>query len=314
MAVHRWIGIVVSIVLGGVVFPAQSGVAQSSRSDAGWMKDFATAEAEAQRLDRPMLIHFHADWCVPCRRMDRDVLNSPELAEQFQQSFVGVKVDADQYPELLKRFGVRSLPADVVLAPDGKVLIQTRGYQEKRTYVARLDQLGRRLRPAREKPIAPEQSEGTLLARDENAKKPAPVSDPVPGLDGYSPVSLYNWREWRKGKPEFTGYHKGIAYRMATEAEFTEFNQDPEKYVPRLLGCDPVILQKTDRAVPGNTKYGAYFDGALYLFQSPETRAEFKNHPMRYTKTRHVLNADEIEGREIRQSAKPPAPKDPVRQ
>jgi hypothetical protein len=35
---------------------------------------------------------------------------------------------------------------------------------------------------------------------------------------------------------------------------------------------------------------------------------------MRYTKTRHVLNADEIQSGEIRQSVKPPAPADPVRQ
>jgi YHS domain-containing protein len=75
-----------------------------------------------------------------------------------------------------------------------------------------------------------------------------------------------------------------------------------------------VILLQSDRAVQGNTKYGAYFDGALYLFQGPETRAEFKKAPMRYIKTRHVLNVDEIESGETRQSAKPADPSDPVRQ
>jgi thiol:disulfide interchange protein len=118
MPVTRWMGIVMA--LAGAVVPSQGVVAQSAKADSGWMKDFDTAQSESQRLNRPLLIHFHADWCVPCRRMDRDVLSSPELAEQFQQAFVGVKVDADQHPELLKRFGVRSLPADVVVSPDGK--------------------------------------------------------------------------------------------------------------------------------------------------------------------------------------------------
>jgi thioredoxin-related protein/YHS domain-containing protein len=314
MPITRWIWIVIPIVLAGAFFPPRDGAAQSTESKTGWVKDFETAESESQRLKRPLLIHFHADWCVPCRRMDRDVLSSPELAEQFQQSFVGVKVDADQHPDLLKRFSVRSLPADVVVSPEGKVLIQTRGYQEKRTYVARLDQLGQRLKPAPANSAAPEQPENTLFAGDKKTDESAGGPEPLPGLDGYSPVSLYTWREWRKGKAEFTGYHQGIAYQMATQAELDEFNADPEKFVPRLLGCDPVILQQTDRAVPGNTKYGAYFDGALYLFQSPETRVESKKHPMRYTKTRHVLNADEIQRGEVRQSEKPPAPSDPVRQ
>ena len=75
-----------------------------------------------------------------------------------------------------------------------------------------------------------------------------------------------------------------------------------------------MILQKTDRAIPGSTKFGAYFDGALYLFETAESRSEFKKAPMRYVKTRHVLNADEIERGGVRQSEKPPAAGDPVRQ
>ncbi len=134
------------------------------------------------------------------------------------------------------------------------------------------------------------------------------------GLDGYSPVSLFTWREWRQGKAEFTAYHEGVTYRLAGTEELDKFKAQPEKYVPRLLGCDPVILQTSDRAVQGSTKYGAYFDGALYLFQSPETRTEFKKSPMRYVKTRHVLKVDEIEAGDIRQSTKPAGPADPVRQ
>ncbi len=166
MPVSRWIWIVVPLVFAGVFFPCHRGAAQSSRSNAGWTKDFDTAEAESQRLGRPLLIHFHASWCIPCRRMDRDVLNSPELAAQFGKSFVGVKVDADQHPELLKRFGVRSLPADVVVSSAGKILIETRGYQKKQTYVARLEQLGKRLQPLPRTPLPPKKPDDAILAKD----------------------------------------------------------------------------------------------------------------------------------------------------
>jgi thiol-disulfide isomerase/thioredoxin/YHS domain-containing protein len=280
-------------------------------SNTAWTKDYETGLSESQRLKRPLLLHFYADWCVPCRRMDRDVLNSPELALQLRKSFVGVKIDADQHPELLKKYSVRSLPSDVVVSPDGKVLIETQGYQEKGNYVARLDRLRQRL-PQMGVGDPNEKSDGTLVRQDQKFEEALPPANPFPGLDGYSPVSLFTWRDWRKGKPEFTAYHKGVAYQLVTKAELDEFNANPGQYVPKLLGCDPVILQKTDRAVPGSTKFGAYFDGALYLFQSLETRDEFKKSPLRFIKTRHVLNADEFERSDTRQSAKPPAPTDPV--
>ncbi len=313
MPVPRPCWIVVAVVLAGAFCPSRE-TAAASPDEAGWLSDFESAEAEAQRLGRPLLIHFYADWCIPCRRMDRDVLRSPELSAHLKRNFVGVKVDADREPDVLKKYGVRSLPADVVVTVQGQVVIQTRGYQEKRNYLARLDRLSGRLRPQPNEPLPSEPEPGTRLARKENRLKPEPPPEPITGLDGYSPVSLFNWREWRTGKTEFTGYHKGVAYKMATQTELEEFRENPDKYVPRLLGCDPVILQKTDRAVPGSTKYGAYFDGALYLFESADSRSEFKKAPMRYVKTRHVLNADEIERGGIRQSQKPAGPGDPVRQ
>lgn len=310
MPVPRWfrIGLCILVVTALPIDPAKA----QSPSDPGWATDYETALSESQRLKRPLLIHFYADWCVPCRRMDRDVLSSPELAAQLMQSFIGVKVNADKFPQLLKKYGVRSLPADLVVSPEGKVLIQTQGYQEKGNYVARLDRLRQRLAPPEAANILEEKSEGTLVKQNQTLEVPIPPANPLLGLDGYSPVSLYNWREWRKGKSEFTAYHKGVAYQLVTKAELDEFNANPDQYVPKLLGCDPVILQKTDRAVPGSTKYGAYFDGSLYLFQSMDTREEFKKSPLRFIKTRHVLNADEIERSDIRQSAKPPAPSDPV--
>ncbi len=308
-----WLGVVMVSV--GLLWPLEPVAAQSSRTNIGWSKSFATAESEAKRLGRPLLIHFYADWCTPCRRMDRDVLNSPELGVQLKRSFVGVKVNADNNPDVLERFGVRSLPADVVISPTGQVLVQTQGYQSKRNYVGRLARLGERFQAPPRSQTPPEVRSDTLPARTQTRiELEKPPFEPLPGLDGYSPVSLYTWREWRKGKAEFTASHQGISYQFVTKTELEEFQADPKKYVPKLLGCDPVILQNSDRAVPGSTKFAAYFDGALYLFQSPETRSEFKNAPMRYTKTRHVLKADDIGQGPIRQSAKPETPGDPIRQ
>jgi YHS domain-containing protein len=128
------------------------------------------------------------------------------------------------------------------------------------------------------------------------------LGDPQPiiGLDGYSPVALVSHRQWTRGKHEFAWEHKGITYYLASRAEFELFRKTPEEFAPKLLGCDPVILSETDRAVPGDTRYGAFFDGDLYLFQSSDTRQRFKTNPPRYTRIQHVLRVDHIERTAVR--------------
>lgn len=254
----------------------------------GWQSDFAKAEAEAQRRGLPLVVHFSAEWCLPCRRMERDVLRSAEVARQLGTTFIGVKLDADAHPDLAKRFEVHSLPSDLILGPDGRVLARTTGYQDRRTYLGRIARIDEQIsRPHR-------------LVNTQPAVAPKPPGAPVVGLDGYSPVSLWNWREWRKGRPEFAVAHQGLTYFLSSADEVSQFKANPERYSPKLLGCDPVVLWESDRAVAGSTKHGAYYDGELYLFRDAQTRRRFKDNPLEFIKTRHVLRVDDIQKTELR--------------
>jgi len=57
-----------------------------------------------------------------CKQMDAEVFAQPEVARQVQANYVPVKINADQYQELAKNFGVNRLPMDVVLAPQGQIV------------------------------------------------------------------------------------------------------------------------------------------------------------------------------------------------
>nr|MCH9793053.1 hypothetical protein [Planctomycetota bacterium] len=91
-----------------------------------------------------------------------------------------------------------------------------------------------------------------------------------------------------------------ITYFLSNHTELEIFKNDPGRYAPQLLGCDPVILNKQDRAIPGNTKYGAYYDQNLYLFVDLESREAFKKNPDRFSRTMHVLKIDQIESTILR--------------
>ncbi|TXT16678.1 MAG: thioredoxin, partial [Planctomycetota bacterium] len=141
--------------------------------------------------------------------------------------------------------------------------------------------------------LIPETPRVSEQAQEERS---APVEKLLVGLDRYSPVSLAKHRQWRKGSPEFALVYQGVVYLLCDADEYREFRSDPSKYAPRLLGCDPVVLWTSDRAVPGSTQYGAYFDGELFLFSSPENRDRFKSSPTLYTRPQHVLKVDQIDG------------------
>jgi thiol-disulfide isomerase/thioredoxin/YHS domain-containing protein len=277
-----------------------------------WHDDFARAAAEAKRLNKPLLVHFYADWCLPCKRMERESLGNPVLLQQLGTRIVGVKVNFDQQKQLARRFNIRTLPGDVILAPDGSILAQSSGYQPLGKYSQQVAAANNRFaKTAPAGPAIASQPSGTvngsngktqwplIVARPTSQKKSrstAPVvrvPKPLLGMEGFNPVSLFKQRKWQKGVLKFAARYKGIEYRLNSVQELREFLTTPERFAPQLLGCDPVILQETDRGRIGTTKHAAYFDGRLYLFVNAQTRAKFKKQPLRYIRTQHVLLLEE---------------------
>lgn len=304
----RAAGVILSVLLA-----TQTGLFAKAK-DKYWRHSYAEAEAEARQSGKPLLLHFHAAWCGPCKQMDAEVLHTTEVKRALCDRVVGVKIDLDQHPEIAERFGVDSIPADVLISPSGKLLGKTVGFQARNAYLANLataekktfDEVALAKKAAEAKRLAEERA----LAQKNN---PAPqVNEFVPeeiearkktklivGLDGYCPVTLWRTREWSKGKPAFGADFQGVRFYFNSLADRDDFIAEPTRYAPQLLGCDPVALWETERAIAGTAKYAAFFDGELYLFNAMANRDRFKQSPPQFTKTRHV-NLQDIERADTR--------------
>jgi thiol-disulfide isomerase/thioredoxin len=318
-------------VLGLLLFAAalSAGTARSAELTPAdvWLSDFAEAEAQAKRLNRPLVVHFYAPWCGPCKKMESQVLNSPQLLKTLYDGFIAVKVntETDKGAKAVSRFKIQGLPTDMVLSPEGKVLVRTQGYDSssKPGYLASISRIdtsyktsGQRLprgdetpdarQPAGEPPAAsirrdtiasavpvrtetgpdrlvPDPVEPQIIPEDAQTggerAVPAPPAEPAKlpvALDGYCPVTLRLTRTWKEGDEKFTAIHQGLTYHLLGQNELTSFREQPEKFVPRLLGCDPVALTENDLAIPGSTKFGAFYDGNLFLFENADARSKFK--------------------------------------
>ncbi len=79
-----------------------------------------SALAQARRDSRPAFLDFYADWCVPCKWMDRAVYNDPLLGETAEGvTMIRVDIDRPEGKALARRYGIFQYPTLVWVNPEG---------------------------------------------------------------------------------------------------------------------------------------------------------------------------------------------------
>lgn len=86
-----------------------------------WLDSIELAKARAKAENKPILLHFGADYCGPCRSLEQYVFTEPRVAQAINDRFVAVKIDTKKQPQLVDQFQVSKIPHDVILTPDGQV-------------------------------------------------------------------------------------------------------------------------------------------------------------------------------------------------
>ncbi|MCM5662654.1 thioredoxin family protein [Galbibacter mesophilus] len=90
---------------------------------------YKDALAEAAKRNVPLFIDFYADWCAPCKMMDKKVYTDSELGAYFNENFVSVKVDVEEElnADLVKEHQIRSMPTLLFVDANEKVLSKVSG-------------------------------------------------------------------------------------------------------------------------------------------------------------------------------------------
>lgn len=69
--------------------------------------------------DKPTLLWFTADYCVPCKLQQAPIID--QLADQLGTTVVIQKIDVSLNPDLASHYKVLTLPATVILDETGQV-------------------------------------------------------------------------------------------------------------------------------------------------------------------------------------------------
>ncbi len=106
------------------------------------------------------------------------------------------------------------------------------------------------------------------------------VADPHTGLAlyGFDPVTYFTGGEPEVGRAEVEYRFAGVIWRFRNEGNRAAFAADPDVYMPRFGGYDPVGVAR-GVATPGHPQLWVRRENRVYLFHKPETRAQFAADP-----------------------------------
>jgi thiol:disulfide interchange protein DsbD len=117
----RWPRRLVGVAL--LAFALDQLTGREPESLIAWSPFTEASLEQAVSSSRPVLIDFQADWCLPCREMDRTTFRDPGVvraAESFTALKVDVTAEDEAVSKLMGRFGVAGVPTYLLLGPDGR--------------------------------------------------------------------------------------------------------------------------------------------------------------------------------------------------
>lgn len=96
--------------------------------DTSWAAILTTAQAE----NKYIFIDAYADYCLPCKAMEKETFSQSVVGDFFNQNFVSYKMDieANKNDYLVQIYKIRELPALLFLSPEGKLIQKVIGKQE----------------------------------------------------------------------------------------------------------------------------------------------------------------------------------------
>lgn len=125
----------------------QASASPNEANDTGiqWAKDPSWQEVKerAKRENKYIFLDVFATWCLPCKKMDKEVYTNDSVADFFNKNFIAVKLQTDKtandeeyvkkwYSDaqsILSEFAIDAFPSFLFFSPEGTVVDMNNGFK-----------------------------------------------------------------------------------------------------------------------------------------------------------------------------------------
>jgi thiol-disulfide isomerase/thioredoxin/YHS domain-containing protein len=218
-----------------------------------WQPDLETARQLAAQNNRLILVHFWAPWCPPCRRLEQNVFQQQGVGPALDVNFVLVKVNLDEHPELQRQFNIRTIPCDVIMTAQGRVLDTVQSKQTAQEYVHQMTQVAASAM-GQNAAIAARQKGGALLVSQPSTPAPSAGYCAVPEASGVGGQG--------SGSPALAQHTQP---QQTTSGAYGSLTNTPHQ---------TLAVQPSQSATPSAPQYGDYWSQRAAVNQSPSLPAQ----------------------------------------
>lgn len=101
---------------------------------------FAQAQQMAAEQEKMLLVDVYADWCAPCKRLEKEVFATPAAAAVINPAFVSIRIDGEkgEGPEFVEAHKVSGYPTVIVFDSNGEEIDRLFGYGDPEQWMEQL--------------------------------------------------------------------------------------------------------------------------------------------------------------------------------
>jgi thioredoxin-related protein len=113
--------------------------AQALADDAVKWYSYEEGQVLGKIQNKKMFIHFWADWCRYCKKMDQETFGNAAVIAYLNANFIAIKVNTERERQTAAQYNIRPLPDNWFVASSGERISNQPGFIEPEMFIKILE-------------------------------------------------------------------------------------------------------------------------------------------------------------------------------